>query len=166
VPIERAKRLGYVPALELPYREYEPVPSGYHVQEEPRRGLIIAGFILSGVSYGLSAMVAASANNENASGYLWMPVMGPWLTLGLRNYACNDKPSSNSENRQEDWGCLADAVALTMLVMDGMLQAGGGMMVLAGYVDPRKKLVHDSVAWSLAPRLMGTGYGLSAIGSF
>jgi hypothetical protein len=39
-------------------------------------------------------------------------------------------------------------------------------MVFAGYNEPRNKLVHDSVAWSIAPRRVGSGYGISAMGAF
>jgi hypothetical protein len=170
VSTARAAQLGYEPPLELPYERGQLIPKGYRLTEEPRRGLIIGGFILSGIPYGIGALFATGANFENASGYMMVPFVGPWMTLGLRNYSCNDTnddPSSTEDDTDNSWGCLVDSMVIMVLVMDGILQAGGGAMILTGYLAPTRKLVRKSaLTWSVGPRAIGTGYGLAAMGQF
>ncbi|HEY5377835.1 MAG TPA: hypothetical protein VIK01_29340, partial [Polyangiaceae bacterium] len=42
-----------------------PVPAGYHIEERPRRGLVIAGTIVLAVPYGLGLAVAGGQNFPN-----------------------------------------------------------------------------------------------------
>lgn len=160
-----AAQQGHLVPLEPPHASVHGIPKGYHFEEEPRRGLIIAGIILSGVPYTLGGLVAAGAGFKNASGLLMVPYVGPWMTLGLRNYSCND--TSSDSDTDNSWGCLADAMVVMALTVDGLLQAGGGAMILGGSLSPTRKLVRNgAVSWSLGPRPIGTGYGLGAMGQF
>jgi hypothetical protein len=135
---------------------------GYHLHEEPRRGLIVGGYILAGIPYGIVATAAMSADFKNATPYLLVPFLGPWLTLGRRRYSnCTKGIESSNE-----WGCAADTLVVTFLAMDGLMQAGGGAMLLAGYLTTRKKLVRNNTAWNVTPSLIDSGYGLSVNGVF
>src|SRR5256885_12603007 len=49
------------PPMELRYIEGRPVPPGYHPEVRLRKGLVISGSVLFGVSYFLSLSVAASS---------------------------------------------------------------------------------------------------------
>src|SRR5687768_3783361 len=48
-----------------PYREGMPLPPGYHLEERPRRGLVIAGWLAAGIPYGLGLSFAASSDFGN-----------------------------------------------------------------------------------------------------
>src|SRR5882724_1355852 len=74
-----------------------PVPAGYHVEERPRRGLVIAGTIVLAVPYGLGLAVAGGQNFPNSTGWLIVPGIGPWLTLASRHKsgACSTGSSIN-----------------------------------------------------------------------
>jgi hypothetical protein len=103
-----------------------------------------------------------SAGFKNATPYLLVPFIGPWLTIGRRHYSnCTKGIASNN-----DWGCATDAVVVIFLAMDGLMQAGGGAMLLTGYLATRKKLVRNNVAWTVTPSLIDSGYGLSVQGLF
>lgn len=162
VPQTYANASGMQAPLELPYEAGKPIPFGYHVREESRRGLLVGGYILAGIPYGISTLVATSKDFGNSTGYLLVPFIGPWLTMGRRNYSeCTDGNEDASKV-----GCLKDSFILMGLIMDGILQAGGGAMLLTGYLAKRKKLVRNDVSWSLAPSRFATAYGFSAIGTF
>ena len=153
---------GYQAPPELPYTAGESIPLGYRVVEEPRAGLVTAGWLVSGIAYGLSAMTAISVNGKNASSYLFMPFLGPWFTLGRRDYAnCGSADSADSGLR-----CAGDVFVVMGLVADGVVQATGAALLFSGYLAKRTKLVRSDLAWSLGPRPMGSGYGLAASGAF
>jgi len=153
---------GYQAPLELPYTAGEPIPLGYRLVEEPRHGLVTAGWVLTGVTYGLGAAAALSANFDNASGFMLVPFVGPWLTLGRRDHAdCSDSSGADDGLR-----CVGDVFVILGIVADGLLQAGGAALLLSGYLAKRAKLVRADLAWSVAPRQIGSGYGLAASGAF
>ena len=153
---------GYQPPLELPYTPGEPIPLGYRLVEEPRYGLVTAGWVLAGVAYGVGVSAAMSANFDNASSFMLVPFVGPWLTLGRRDHAdCSDSSGASDGLR-----CVGDVFLILGIVADGLLQAGGAAMLFSGYLAKRKKLVRADWVWSLGPRPVGSGYGLAASGAF
>jgi hypothetical protein len=153
---------GYQMPPELPYRRGAPIPTGYRIVEEPRYGWVTAGWAITAVGYGLSAMVTLAANHQNATGYLPIPLVGPWLTFGLRHYG--DCPRATPE--EDNTRCEVDVLVATGIGMLGLMQAGGAAMLIIGYSTKRTKVVRHDVAWSVAPRPMGSGYGLAAFGVF
>jgi hypothetical protein len=120
------------------------------------------GTSLRGSPYGIVATAAMSADFKNATPYLLVPFIGPWLTLGRRRYSNCTKGIESSK----EWGCVADALVVTFLAMDGLIQAGGGAMLLTGYLTTRKKLVRNNIAWTITPHRVEAGYGLSILGVF
>jgi hypothetical protein len=153
---------GYAPPAELPYEAGAPIPVGYRLVDEPRRGLVIAGFIVTSIAYGIGVLAAISANFENSSFYMTIPIVGPWLTLGRRHSShCSD-----SSNADESLRCVGDIIIVTGLIADGAVQVIGGSLLVSGYVARQTKLVRSDLAWSVGPRRMGSGYGLAARASF
>jgi hypothetical protein len=145
----------------LPYREGEPIPAGYHLEEHPRKGLVTAGWILTGISYGIGVTAASSASFKNESGWLAVPLAGPWLTLGRRDYHC-DKNSHNYDSAD----CVGDVFVVMGLIMDGVLQTGGGTLLLVGYLSTKQELVRDDVVLRIRPMRVGSGHGVGVSGSF
>lgn len=146
------------------WHEGDPVPPGYHVEEQPRSGLVIAGAIVLGVPYFFSAVSALAASSQNESGWLYVPVAGPWLTLGRRTYSCN--PDDNNQTTSESLACVGDVFVVMGLVFDGIMQATGGALLLAGELATKPGLVRNDEAVRVVPMRMGSGAGAGVIGAF
>jgi hypothetical protein len=135
------------------------------VEERPRRGLVIAGTIVLAVPYGLGLAVAGGQNFPNSSGWLIVPGLGPWLTLASRH-------KSTSCNNNSSFGdCVDSGVDDTtrgFLIIDGLMQTAGAVMLIAGLASPKKVIAHDFVgSLHLAPATIGrTGYGGFLTGEF
>lgn len=149
------------PGMELPYEPGDPIPPGYHLREQPRRGLVIAGALMTGVPWALSVTAATAANFDNKLGFLFIPAIGPWLALATG--AGKDKTCAST-----DEFCDGDrASARAVLVLDGLVQSAGATMLVIGLLVPRKRLVRDDVTLGLVPATLGRdGYGLGAVGTF
>jgi hypothetical protein len=153
---------GYAPPAELPYEAGEPIPVGYRLVDEPRRGLVLAGFIVTAIAYGIGVMAAVAADFDNSSVYMTIPFVGPWLTLGRRQYGdCSD-----SSGADEGLRCVGDVFIVMGLIADGVVQTVGGSLLFAGYAARQTKLVRSDLAWSVGPRRVGSGYGFGARTSF
>jgi hypothetical protein len=123
----------------------DPIPLGYHVVNRPRLGLAIAGGVLLGTFWTGSIIGALSTH---ASGYLPLiaPVAGPFIAIGTT---------------RSDWGAI-------LLVGDGLIQASGLAMLLAGALTSRERLVRDEARSFIlpAPMRVGTGQGFGLVGTF
>jgi hypothetical protein len=142
-----------------PYRDGMPLPPGYHLEERPRRGLVIAGWLAAGIPYGLGLTFAASSDFENESGWLAVPFLGPWLTLQKRDYGCDD------DDEADDHSCLEDAV-IAPLILSGIAQTAGGTLLLVGYLATKTYAVRNDVSYVVVPSRVGSGYGLTWAGEF
>jgi hypothetical protein len=148
------------PGMELPYEEGDPIPDGYRVREQKRRGLIIAGSIVTGIPWMISLTAAVAADYDNKSGFLVVPAIGPWLMLaagGARDEDCHG-----------DGFCSGSRSGLrATLVLDGLMQTAGAIMFVSGFAFPRHRLVRNDVTVSFAPTTFGPqSYGLGAVGTF
>src|SRR5690349_8617690 len=56
------------PGMELPYDDGQPIPRGYRLVKQARRGLVISGSIVTGVLWALSVTGATTANYHDQSG--------------------------------------------------------------------------------------------------
>lgn len=126
---------------------------------------LIVGGIAVGLPYATGLGIAASESFDNGSGWLAAPVLGPWLALSGRRDPC-----AASEAKQEfdqDVGkCVAEPLVRGMLVLDGVLQATGAVLLVLGGSSgsPSRPAPPPVVA---APSPMGrSGYGLAVAGSF
>jgi hypothetical protein len=139
-----------------------PVPAGYVVVEEPRKGPLIGGAITFGVSYGIGLLVAAGYNLENGTYYLAVPVLGPFLMLGLVD-----------ECEEDDWGyatydsdCRSRDVR-GILALDGLTQAVGAALLTYAVGWPRKSFVRQDLAsLQLVPMISEERQGLMLTGRF
>jgi len=149
------------PGMELPYEAGDPIPAGYRLRSEPRRGLVIAGSIVVGVPWVISVTAATGANFDNKSGFLLVPGIGPWLSLLAG--AGKDRDCGSTSDF-----CNGDRSATrATLVLDGLVQSAGAAMLIIGIAVPRKRLVRDDVTLSFVPATLGRdGYGLGAVGTF
>jgi hypothetical protein len=143
------------------YVEGDPVPAGYHVEEKSHQGLVTAGLVVLLIPYGISALSAVAAKGSNESSWLYVPVAGPWLTMGWREYGSCQRPSMDDSLR-----CVADIFVVMGLILDGIIQVTGGTLLLVGYLNTKQELVRDEAALRIRPVQVGSGYGLGLGSAF
>ena len=142
-------------------------PPGYHVETKARHGLIIAGSIVFGAVYMLGVASSSNQDSSSPSGYLVIPVLGPWIALAkLGSYdeaTCDRQVSS-------DKICPSKDGASTAYKILGVGQLTGIALFTAAFVFPSTHLVPDSLAKNelmLAPLYSANGLsGLSLAGRF
>jgi hypothetical protein len=134
------------PLVITDWPEDEPAPPGYHRSTRVRRGPIIGGSILFGITYTTTVLVAAGLRDSGNTSYGWLylPGIGPLIDL------------ANS----------GSATASTFLVLDGLAQSAGLALLIWGLTSPSPVLVRNQID---APRVMpapilfahgGSGFGL------
>jgi hypothetical protein len=155
------------PPATLPYRKDEPIPQGYRLERRPRTGLIIAGAVITAVPYFIGLSIASAAKFDNATGFLAIPAIGPWLTLAVRDDSnCYDE--FNGTGVSTSRYCPADAGVVTLLVLDALVQTTGALLFVIGISSDRELLVRQDVAkLRLTPlRFNGGGHGVGLRGTF
>jgi hypothetical protein len=152
---------GMKPPPEYRYTPGDMLPEGYHIEERPRRGFVISGYLTMGIPYGFGLMVGAVKQFENQLGWLAVPVAGPFLTFALRDRACNEI----GETAFDSWHCVWDRTSEWFLITDGILQTVGATFLVIGYGSTTPFAVRDddSAFW-LSPTLVGDGGGIGAFG--
>ena len=142
----------------LPYVEGAPIPPGYTLQESNLTGLVIGGVIPLGILYLISFSVASGNNFKSPAGWLALPVIGPFGWL-----AAHKSPSSSCYECDR----AEDAIERTFVTLDGIFQAAGAAMFVAGLAITRKKLVlTDQQQLYVVPYTSSSAQGLSLIGTF
>jgi hypothetical protein len=164
----------YIPSEPLPpgmqappeYR-YTPgtlLPKGYHIEERPRRGFLITGYLVAGIPYGAGLLTAAATGFSNESHYLVLPIVGPWLSLGLDNDSeCGLMQGRSSEDPST--ACDLQIAGDALLLSDGILQMIGGTFVVLGYTLTRPYAVRDEAWYAVMPSPVGSGYGFALFGA-
>ena len=123
-----------------------------------------AGYIVTGIPYFFSAVTALAANTQNESGWLLVPFAGPWLTMGRRAYSCN--LDSSNQTTSQSLNCVADVFVVMGLILDGVMQAAGGTLLIVGYSATRPGLVRNDESVRLTPMHIGSGVGAGLVGAF
>ncbi|MEJ7729317.1 MAG: hypothetical protein WKG00_08880 [Polyangiaceae bacterium] len=126
------------PPRTLPYDEGQAIPPGYHVEERARRGLVIAGTVTFGSAYlisilGASSAVASDDSSSDDFAPLFIPVAGPFITLGTADGADGAAP---------------------IFILDGIAQVGGLALLIAGLAAQESLLVRNpDVATGVVPEV-------------
>lgn len=155
-PMQQQTQQTYVPqsiAMSGPrqikdWNEGDPIPPGYHPVSHVRGGLIGGGAGLFGAFYLISALVASVAtdvcnggrNCSNTLWPLWIPVAGPFIALGT---------------------AAGSASGGFVLVLDGLAQAGGVVMIIVGAMG-RTILMRNDLGDAKSP--LEFKVGKSAVG--
>jgi len=124
----------------------------------PNPTLLMSGLFTFGIPYGISVVVAAESTRDGDKN-LFVPVVGPWIA-----YATEGRCDVT------DTSCGRTTGAKVLLAGDGILQAIGGIELIAAFLVAPSRTVASSPT---APRVMvaptrigQTGYGLGAAGTF
>jgi len=160
-PLSQTTQPTYVPqsvALSGPrmIKDWEPgtpIPHGYHAETRVRKGKVISGSIIFGVTYLYSSFIAAigqdiaeADGSDNVLGWLFIPVLGPFL-----------------EMMETD-----STTAHYVLALDGIAQAAGVTLLVTGLIYPKWVLVRNDLASAtVVPMKIGMdGSGLGFVGRF
>ena len=144
------------------------MPVGYHVEERPRRGLIIGGALTLGIPWALGLAFASGSNFPNETGWLVVPALGPWITLATRKNESVCYTSVGAGSSSNNCVQQVDNGYRTLLVMDGLTQAAGAIMLIYGLSSTKKVVARDFVgSLQFTPAPMGKlGYGGVLLGQF
>ncbi|APR75066.1 Hypothetical protein A7982_00412 [Minicystis rosea] len=133
------------------WEEGEPIPPGYHPVTRIRKGLVIGGAVTFGVTYLLTALTGAAISDiggSKSAKLLLIPIGGPFAVL-------------STHSTLGDFFC----------VFDGIVQAAGVGMFIAGLAAPKTVLVRNDLAkhFDIKPMPMTFGRnsaGFGFVGSF
>jgi len=122
----------------LPYREGDPIPPGYTIELRPRYSLATAGVATFAPLYGMSVLLAGSfvGSEERTSGNyvpLFIPVIGPFVTIGTTD---------------------AEGPGTLLLMLDGLGQATGAALILAGMFSDQKFISRTASGFDPRPDVM------------
>jgi len=142
------------------WRPGDAPPPGFHVETQSRVGAIVGGSIVFGVPYAISAFaatagLASSSTPELAA--LYVPVAGPWITLGLASATSNQSCCGFNP---------AGALVGLGLVADGVMQLAGAVWLTYGLASKKQVLVPNGASFAAAPFATPHGAGLAVVGTF
>ncbi len=145
------------------------VPAGYVREDRPRTLTLAVGGIMLGLPWATGLGIAGASSFPNGSGWLIAPVIGPWAALSKRSNPCEGLDHAKSFNSSVSQ-CVAEPVTRAMLVVDGVLQATGAVLLIVGsssdsVLVPRGTPQGPTLA-ATASTMGGHGYGMRMIGSF
>lgn len=126
-------------------------PAGYYEKKFYNKGLLIGGGLTLGTIYGAGLIYGATQKFEGGMGSLAVPILGPWLALGKRNFKCDTSVDTSSP----DPGTIDDATDAAELCQELLLQEtkvavvlfGLGLGQLAGAVITTVGLADRKTRW-------------------
>ena len=128
--------------------------------------MMIAGPVIVGSAYAIGLTVASTDNFPNSTGWLAVPVLGPWITLAARHRTdcvVDDTVFDSCSGTSDD-----DSATRTFLILDGLTQATGAVLLIYGIASPKKVVARDFVgSLHFTPAKIGRdSYGGVLTGSF
>jgi hypothetical protein len=87
---------------------------------------LTAGTVTLGTTYALAAVAAGIASSENQTGWLFVPVAGPWITLVRRDREWN----TSGDNASALHDFVVGGAAGLALIADGLGQVAGTVLLL------------------------------------
>ena len=111
-----------------------PPPPGYVVRRSFNKPTFYGGAGTLVLTYSLALIYGAGNDFKNGMGGLAVPLLGPWLALGQRNFNCQAQISTDVDQTTQDVSkCITrEAQAVGLLVGLGIGQLIGGVLVVAG----------------------------------
>lgn len=154
------------PAI-LPYREGMPIPQGYRLESHVNTGLVYGGLAIWSAPYVTGLIAAAASGFSKGSGWLALPIVGPFVAMGGRTIDCsviNESTtgggSSNLNNVEEKCreSAIREARVVALLTVDGLLQTTGAILSVAGFLSPNEFLLRNDVFPSGTKLSFDAGY--------
>jgi hypothetical protein len=142
------------------------------LEHRPANGLIIGGLASLIVGNATAIVVGGGDDFKNGTGWVVVPVIGPWAAIGARAYHCDNSATDVLEAQKSANQCVRGAFnevqTIAILSADAVVQATGAVLFLAGLASGEDQLVRTDVAGvRVTPRAVGRdGFGLGFDGRF
>lgn len=156
----------------LPYKKGLPVPTGYRVVDRSS-GLVLGGGLTFLAGYAAGLGLAASQSFAKGTGYVAIPVAGPWAAIGARSFSCKVPISINVDGatvQRELNKCVGQAfdevTTVVFLTVDGLIQATGAVLFFVGLGSGYQELVREDLPKTAVTVLPEGGMALSVSGQF
>jgi hypothetical protein len=111
------------------------------VQSAPDIRALAAGMVLLGVGYALALSVPIAKDWEGQTGWLAVPLAGPWIALGS--------------------GWDLERPSAEVIALDGVVQASGGLLLAGAFAYPRR-ILGPAQSWSLTVQPHARGLSIHA----
>jgi hypothetical protein len=124
---------------------------------------ITAGGIAVFAGAYVPSVIVAIANTNPHDNWLYLPLAGPWIDLGIRP-ACGNLPGQTN--------CARASTYAGLLIVDGIMQTLGVIGAALGAVTPERRTYsiaarrEERPSVRLVPASIGRGYGVAAFGKF
>lgn len=118
------------------------------------------------IAYTTAIVLGASADFKDGTGWLVVPVVGPWAAIGARSYHCTNDPLLANQCVS---GAFNEVQTIAILSADAVVQATGAVLFIAGVASGHDELVRSDLAGSVrvSPRSVGAnGFGVGIDGRF
>ena len=143
----------FAPPLLPAYGKMES-PPGYVEKSKWNVALLAGGGLVLAVTYGTAIGYGASQNFENGLGALAIPVLGPWMAMGQRNFTCELEQLTAGvdidefeRSQAEAQACIANQTATAgFLVGLGVGQLVGASLLTVGLLDHKRQWVRMDLA--------------------
>jgi hypothetical protein len=140
----------FLPPVLPAYPKMDP-PPGYVLKTYFNGALLGGGGLVLAVTWGSSIGYGASQDFDNGLGALAVPVLGPWMALGKRDFSCDVRTTTDItgiEDSQNDVeACIANQTSTAgFLVGLGVGQLVGTALLTVGILDRRKRWVRMDIA--------------------
>lgn len=96
-----------------------------------------------GAAYAAAIGFAFSEDFENGTGWVVVPVAGPWAAMGSRSFSC--RAQTVPEARKCFDGAYSEATTLAVFAVDGVVQAVGLALTIAGLSTRSVELVRNDI---------------------
>jgi hypothetical protein len=135
-----------------------PAPEGTTTQSPINRPLLITSLVFLGGTYVAAAVDGATSGRQADRNNLLIPVAGPWMDYANRDCGTPGKCNANEGGYK------------ALLVLGGIGQGLGALGIVTSLFLPEKTTRNwyfiGSDTFRAAPSMVGTGYGVGAVGSF
>lgn len=134
----------------LPYRSGMKVPAGYRVESRVSTGLVVTGSVTFALAYFMGLGLALNDDFNNGTGWLAVPLAGPWAAIGAREAKCKIRNDVSTPERLS--GAISDArrcfdsaseeaTTIGLVAGSGIIQVVGLALLVAGVADQTQELV-------------------------
>ncbi len=152
-------------------------PPGYRAKNFFNRGFLIGGGITLGVTYGAGLIYGATQKFEGGLGHLAIPIIGPWIALGNRDFQCdtsidplNLNPDDASDAADECQQLLFNETKVAVVLFGiGLGQLAGAVITTIGFADSETRWLRADVGGldvQFDPLASPTMAGILASGRF
>ncbi len=128
-----------------------PPPPGYVLESKPNIGLIVVGALTFSTSYAMGLIFGAANDFEQGLGFVAIPLAGPWIALGSRNFECApaSDPSDPNQVQAAADACqdatIENGLAAAVLAGAGVAQLVGATLVVVGLIDRKQTWVRGDL---------------------